>query len=87
MEFDDLMDIARGDLDKASANLGADDPKSERYAAFAVVCLSEAAKRHAALDVPGVEKSFQLYLDYWKSVHAGGSPSPPRLSVIPGGKK
>ncbi len=87
MEFNDLMGIARGELDKASANFGADDPKSERYAAFAVVCLSEAAKRHAALDVPAAEKMFQAYLDYWKSIHGGGSPAPPHLSVISGGKK
>ena len=87
MEFETLFDMAREVLDRASKNFGADDPESDRYAAFAAVCVSEAAKRLATIPVREPVKHFETHLSFWKAMaEEGEQPPPPRLTLIPGGK-
>ncbi len=89
MDFEDLTDMAmaRTVLDRASKNFGADDPETDRYAAFAHVCVSEAAKRLATLPVREPVALFEPYLSFWKAIGDGEQPPPPpRLTLIPGGK-
>jgi len=87
LDFDSLVNVARGALDKASHNFGAADPEGERYAAFALVCISEAARRHVALSIDTPGAIFQTYVDYWTAVQAGESPPAPPFQVIQGGKQ
>ena len=88
MEFETLIDMARDVLDRASKNFGADDPETDRYAAFASVCVSEAAKRLAMLPVREPVAHFETFLSFWKATAEEGEqpPPPPRLTLIPGGK-
>ncbi len=90
MGFDDLTDMAKARtvLDRASKNFGADDPETGRYAAFAQVCVSEAAKRLATLPVREPVALFETYLSFWKAIDEGEQPPPPppHLTLIPGGK-
>ena len=86
LDFDALIDVGRGSLNKASHNFGADDPESERYRAFALVCLSEAARRHVIINVDKPSDLFQLFINYWTAMQAGESPPPPPFRVILGGK-
>ncbi len=89
LEFDDLMDIARGAIDKASRNFGADDTETDRFAAFGVICLSEAARRIVIRSVKNPATLFEGYVDFWKAMQAGESPTPPPspFRVIVGGKE
>ncbi len=88
MNLEDLIDMAREVLDRASKNFGADDPETDRYAAFTEVCVSEAAKRLATLPVREPVAYFEVHLSFWKAVVEGEQlpPPPPRLTLIPGGK-
>ena len=43
-DFDNLVDMARNVLNRGSHNFDAGNREGDRYAAFALVCLSEAAR-------------------------------------------
>ena len=85
-DFDELVDMARNVLDRSSHNFDEGDREGGRYAAFALVCLSEAARRHVVLNVDNPEVLFQTYVDFWTAIQAGESPPPPPFRVIQGGK-
>ena len=85
-DFDELVDMARNVLDRSSHNFDEGDREGGRYAAFALVCLSEAARRHVVLNVDNPGAVFLTYVDYWTAIQAGESPQPPPFRVIQGGK-
>jgi len=85
-DFDELVDMARNVLAVAIHNFDAGDREGDRYAAFALVCLSEAARRHVILSIDNPGAMFLTYVDYWTAIQAGESPPQPPFRVIQGGK-
>lgn len=86
LDFEALIEIARGAIDKASHNFGADDLESERALAFAWVCLSQAARRYIANGNTEAVEHLEIFLSYWEFVGRGEERTPPRFELIKGGK-